>query len=332
MVKRALVTGGAGFIGSHLVDQLVADGWTVTILDNLSTGKLSNLDEAGKTGNIRFINGSILDRAAISDAMKGCSVVYHLAVECVRRSLGKPIENHDINATGTLYVLEEARQHKVDRFVYCSSSEVYGNGRDALLNEQTTVCEPVTVYGAAKLAGELYAKAYHRTYGLPTVIVRPFNSYGPREHDQGDIAEVIPRFLIRVLNGLPPVVFGDGSCGRDFTYVTETAKGLALAGNCDVLIGREVNIAYGCMVSIAEVAETIIRQCQRPDLSPHFSAPRPGDVQALHADTSFARQCLDFQASISFEQGIEKYIAWFTQHYSDPAKLLEDKLENWTMP
>lgn len=332
MSRRVLVTGGAGFIGSHLVDRLVADGWAVTVLDNLSTGELHNLDEAKAAGDVRFVQGSILDRHAVADAMEDCTVVFHLAVECVRRSLGKPIENHDINATGTLYVLEEARKRKVERFVYCSSSEVYGNGRDTVLNELSTVCEPVTVYGAAKLAGELYAKAYHRTYGLPTVVVRPFNAYGPREHDQGDIAEVIPRFVIRVLNGLPPVIFGDGSCGRDFTYVTETAKGLALAATNDALIGREVNIAYGRMVTIAEVARTVIRQCQRPDIAPQLSAPRPGDVLALHADTKLAHEILGFQAEVDFEQGIEKYISWFTRRYPDPSKLLEDKVENWQLP
>lgn len=332
MGKRVLVTGGAGFIGSHLVDRLVADGWAVTVLDDFSTGERRNLTDAQAAGEVRVVEGSILDRAAVADAMEGCDTVFHLAVQCVRRSLGKPIENHDANATGTLYVLEEARQRKVGRFVYCSSSEVYGNGRDSLLNELNTVCEPVTVYGAAKLAGELYAKAYHRTYGLPTVIVRPFNAYGPREHDQGDIAEVIPRFVIRVLNGLPPVIFGDGSCGRDFTYVTETAKGLAMAAACDDLVGREVNIAYGRMVTIKEVADSVVRLCQRPDITPQLSAPRPGDVLALHADTRLARETLGFTAGIAFEDGLERYIDWFTKHYPDPSKLLEDKVENWELP
>src|SRR5262249_39259107 len=149
--------------------------------------------------------------------------------------------NHEINATGTLQVLEQARRRKVNRFVYCSSSEVYGNAGRGRLSETATVCEPTTVYGAAKLAGEYYTKAYHRTYALPALIVRPFNAYGPREHEQGDLAEVVPRFLIRALNGLPPIIFGDGSNGRDFTYVADTARGLRMAAQCDELIGRVVN-------------------------------------------------------------------------------------------
>lgn len=332
MNRRVLVTGGAGFIGSHLVDRLVAAGHAVTVLDDFSTGEHRNLTEAETNGDIRVVEGSILDRDAVAAAMEGCDRVFHLAVQCVRRSLGRPVENHDVNATGTLHLLEAARRHKVARFVYCSSSEVYGNGRDSLLNEDTTVCEPVTVYGAAKLAGELYAKAYWRTYGLPTVVVRPFNAYGPREHDQGDIAEVIPRFVIRVLNGLPPVIFGDGSAGRDFTYVTETARGLELAASCDALVGREVNIAFGRMVSVKDVAQAVVRLCQRPDIAPAHAAARPGDVLALHADTRLAAATLGFKAEIAFEQGLERYVDWFTRRHPDPALLLEDKVENWVLP
>ena len=228
------MTGGAGFIGSHVVDQLVAEGAAVTVLDNFATGSRDNLHDACQRGDVRVVDGSILDRPAIAEAIGGCDTVYHFAVECVRRSLGKPIENHEVNASGTLFVLEAARRVGVSRFVYCSSSEVYGNASSGLLNERITLCEPMTVYGAAKLAGEYYTKAYHRTYGLPTVVIRPFNSYGPREHDRGDLAEVIPRFVIRVLNGQSPVIFGSGENSRDFTYVTETARGIVLAGRSDV--------------------------------------------------------------------------------------------------
>jgi UDP-glucose 4-epimerase len=332
MTERVLVTGGAGFIGSHLVDRLVAEGIAVTVLDDFSTGERENLEDAHTAGAVRVVEGSILDRDAVASAMEGCDRVFHLAVQCVRRSLGQPIENHDVNATGTLYLLEEARKRRVSRFLYCSSSEVYGNGRDSLLNEDTTVCEPVTVYGAAKLAGELYTKAYFRTYGLPTLVVRPFNAYGPREHYKGQRAEVIPRFLIRVLNGLPPVIFGDGSAGRDFTYVTETARGLAEAACCDALVGREVNLAYGRMITVKEVAEGVIRLCQRPDITPDFSAPRPGDVKALHADTRLAEAVLGFKAEIAFEQGLERTIDWFTRRHPDIASLLEEKVENWVLP
>jgi UDP-glucose 4-epimerase len=263
MTRRCLVTGGAGFIGSHLVDRLVAESWGVTVLDDFSTGTRANLSEAQSRGDLRIVRGSVLDPPAIEAAMAGSDVVFHLAVQCVRRSLGDPLHNHQVNAAGTLNVLEAARRRRVRRFIYCSSSEVYGNCGCEPLVETTTVCEPATVYGAAKLAGEHYAKAYWQTYGLPTIVVRPFNTYGPREHTSGDLAEVIPRFVIRVLNGLPPVIFGTGENGRDFTYVTETARGIALAAGCDALIGRAVNIAYGEMVTVRQVAEATARLCGR---------------------------------------------------------------------
>jgi UDP-glucose 4-epimerase len=332
MVERTLVTGGAGFIGSHLVDNLVKRGAAVTVLDDFSTGRMSNLADACASGDVEVVDGSILDDAALERALTSCSRVFHLAVQCVRRSLSRPLENHEINATGTLRVLEASRRRKIRRFIYCSSSEVYGNTSLGRLSEDTSICEPTTVYGAAKLAGEHYTKAYTRTYGLPAIIVRPFNAYGPREHDQGDLAEVIPRFTIRILNGLPPIIFGDGSQGRDFTYVTETAAGLAAVADCDRLIGREVNIAFGSMVTIREVAEVIARVCQRRDLTPTRASERPGDVHALHADISRAQKELNFVPTISFAQGIEQYLQWFHLTYPDPSVLLEKDTINWAMP
>jgi UDP-glucose 4-epimerase len=332
MIDRVLVTGGAGFIGSHLVDALLATGEQVTVLDDFSTGAAENLAEAEATGRLLIRRGSILDPAAVTAAMAGCSRVFHLAVQCVRRSLGNPGESHEVNATGTLRVLEAARACGVRRFVYCSSSEVYGNTSDGLLREDTTQCRPVTVYGAAKLAGELYTEAYRQTYGLETIIVRPFNAYGPRAPELGTRAEVIPRFLIRALNGLPPVIFGDGSNGRDFTYVTELAHGLLRAGATDTPAGTAVNIAFGQVISVREVAETLLRAVGRNDLSVVSHAPRPGDVHRLHADNRRARDLLGYQPAIPFEDGIRLYVAWFLARHPDPSGLLEERIENLTMP
>jgi len=329
--ERVLVTGGAGFIGSHLVDRLVETGSQVTVLDDFSTGERENLADAVSKG-VRIVDGSILDDGAVADAIAGCTRVFHLAVECVRRSLGRPLHNHEVNATGTLKVLEAARQAGVRRFVYCSSSEVYGNASSGLLSEDGTACRPVTVYGAAKLAGELYTDAYRQTYGLDTVIVRPFNAYGPRAHVSGDLAEVIPRFLIRVLNGLPPVIFGDGSNGRDFTYVTEVAEGLRRAGEADRLEGRPINIAYGRMVTVREVADAVMAACGRNDLGFASSRPRPGDVHVLRADNGRAAETLGFRPAIAFADGVRRYADWFRQHYPDASVLLEDEVENWMMP
>jgi UDP-glucose 4-epimerase len=328
---RVLVTGGAGFIGSHLVDLLLAAGDAVTVLDDFSTGSADNLTEAAATGRLRLVQGSILDSGAVASAIEQCDRVFHLAVQCVRRSLGAPIANHEVNATGTLHVLEAARATGVKRFVYCSSSEVYGSVSTGLLDEDT-LCRPVTVYGAAKLAGELYADAYYQTYGLPTVIVRPFNAYGPRAHEQGDLAEVIPRFIIRCLNGLPPIIFGDGSNGRDFTYVTEVARGLALAGQSDTLVGSRVNIAFGQMISIQQVASEIVQALGRNDLSIDHIAGRPGDVHVLSADTARARTLLGYRAEIEFKQGVRRYIDWFRNRHPDPSRLIEAEVVNWSMP
>ncbi|WP_130470562.1 NAD-dependent epimerase/dehydratase family protein [Candidatus Magnetaquicoccus inordinatus] len=331
MKSRILVTGGAGFIGSHLVDWLVAREQAVTVLDDFSTGSRGNLLAAMQKGDVRIVEGSILDQQAIEEAMRDCELVYHLAVQCVRRSLGAPLHNHAVNATGTLNVLEVARQQRVKRFLYCSSSEVYGNSSTARLTEDT-LCQPTTVYGAAKLAGEYYTLAYQRTYGLPITVVRPFNAYGPREHDQGDLAEVIPRFVIRILNGLPPIIFGNGLQGRDFTYVTEIAKGIGMAGLAEATTGRVVNMAYGQMITIREVARIIAEQIGRADLQPQFVDERPGDVLALHADTGLAKELLAYRAEIAFAEGVGRYLHWFKESYADPSLLLEESYINWQMP
>jgi UDP-glucose 4-epimerase len=332
MSKRALVTGGAGFIGSHLVDALLAAGDNVTVLDDFSTGAMDNLTAAHATGRLHMLRGSILDPTAVDAAMSGCSHVFHLAVQCVRSSLGNPRESHEINTTGTLKVLESARVRGVERFVYCSSSEVYGNSSAGLLREEVTICRPVTMYGAAKLAGELYTDAYRQTYGLNTTIVRPFNAYGPRAPERGTRAEVIPRFLIRALNGLPPVIFGDGSNGRDFTYVTELARALALAGTAPAAAGETLNIAFGRAITVREVAEAVLRAVGRNDLSVTKLAPRPGDVHLLRADNRRASEVLGYKPEIPFEEGLRQYIAWFTARHPNTAAMLEDRIENWSMP
>jgi UDP-glucose 4-epimerase len=332
MKHRSLVTGGAGFLGSHLVDRLIADGDTVTVLDDFSTGRRENLAGVAASPQLRIVGGSILDRAAVELAMRGCDRVFHLAVQCVRRSLSRPIENHEVNATGTLMVLEQARRQGVRRFLYCSSSEVYGNCGGERLVEEATVCAPTTVYGAAKLAGEYYTQAYHRTYKLPVTIVRPFNSYGPRAHHQGDLAEVIPRFVIRALNGAPPVIFGSGGNARDFTYVTETARGIALAADNEGVMGCNVNIAFGSMVTVERVAQIICALCGHPHLKPVYADPRPGDVHVLQADTRLARELLGFSAEIDIEAGLDRYIDWFRARHPKPALLLEAEIKNWEMP
>ncbi len=329
---RALVTGGAGFIGSHLTDRLIGEGHEVVVLDDFSIGRRDNLLGAETSGRLRVLEGSILRPEDIAAAIDGCELVFHLAVRSVRHSIGDPIGNHHINATGTLNVLEAARQSKVRRFVYCSSSEVYGNATDAVMTEDVTVCCPVTVYGGAKLVGEHYALAYHQTYGMPTVVVRPFNAYGPRSHGHGESGEVIPRFASRILNGLRPLIFGDGSHSRDFTFVTEVAEGIARAATSDSTIGKTVNVAYGRAVSVLELASNLTTLCNRPDLTPEFRDGRPGDVNALHASVTRCRELLGFRPEIALKDGLTHYLQWLQRTVNDPSVLLDTADVNWRLP
>lgn len=332
-MDRVLVTGGAGFIGSHLVDYLLAQQRHVTVLDNFSSGTKVNLAEASGTGRLRIVEGSILNEEAVKLALEDCSEIYHLAVQCVRKSLGQPKENHDINATGTLVVLEAARQSKkIKRFIYCSSSEVYGNHtyKSGILSEAST-CAPATIYGASKLAGEYYTSVYSSLYGIPTTIVRPFNAFGPREHDEADLAEVIPRFVGRALADLPPVIFGDGSNGRDFTYVTDTVAGLVLAGTTEAAKGQVINLAYGRLITILEVAQTVLQLCGKK-LTPLHIEERPGDVRLLHADTRQATNLLKFAAKVPFEEGLQKYIEWYKRNANRAASVTDSVVRNWDLP
>src|SRR5262249_43376215 len=248
-----------------------------------STGKEQNLATARAHGNVEFIRGDIRDRKLIADLVRDTDVVFHLACRGVRHSIGNPIESHQVNAEGTLNLLEEARQARIERFVHISSSEVYGTARIAPMDENHPTF-PETVYGGAKLAGEAYARAYHQTYGLPTVVVRPFNNFGPRSHHEGDCGEVIPRFLVWALNGRPPIVFGDGSQTRDFIFVEETAHWLCRVAECDALVGQTLNLGSGKETSVNELAQIVYEEAGAVGLEPDFQPPRPGDVQRHLAD------------------------------------------------
>ena len=238
---KALVTGAAGFIGSELVRQLVAGGRRVVALDNLAAGSWENLDGVEP---VERITGDVREPRDVARAVRGVAVVFHLACLNLRHSLHSPSESHDVNATGTLAVLEAARAAEVDRFVCVSSSEVYGAARTVPMSEDHPTF-PATAYGAAKLAGEAYARAFHQSYGLATVIVRPFNTYGPRCHHEGSSGEAIPKFLLRARAGLPLVIFGDGEQTRDFTYVSDTARGILLAGTQSRIGGAYVQPRLG---------------------------------------------------------------------------------------
>ena len=326
--KKILVTGGAGFIGSHVVDLLAKEN-RVTVLDDFSAGERRNLDEATATGNVRVVEGDIRDVEAVRAAMQGQSVVFHLAAASLRASLNDPLTNHEVNATGTLVVLEAALGAEAQRFVYVSSSEVYGTALRPRMDEQHP-CEPTTVYGASKLAGEAYARAYHLAYGLPTVIVRPFNTYGPRSHLAGASGEVIPRFVLCALAGNPPVIFGSGEQTRDFTYVDDTARGIVLAGECDRLVGDAGNLGTGRETSVRGIAEIVARTVGGGSVEPVFELARPADVQRHCADVSKASRLFGYAPEVTLRDGIAKYVQWFrAQDYDVHALAADMPVFNW---
>jgi len=331
MRRRVLVTGGAGFIGSELVRQLAAAGHMTVVVDNLVNGKREHLaDLAGHA--CELIVADVRDRERLGRIFEGVQVVFHLACLGVRHSIHSPRENHEVNASATLGLLEEARQGGVERFVCVSSSEVYGTARWVPMTEQHPT-EPTTVYGGSKLAGECYARAFHRTYGFPTVVVRPFNTYGPRSHHEGDRGEVIPRFMLRALAGSPMVVFGDGEQTRDFTYVSDTARGILLAGFSDAAIGETMNLGSGRAHSIRDVAGEIAAAVGLPGAALLHDAARPGDVRRLWADASKARDLLGFEPRVGLREGLERLRDWYASLPDAPAELLQQEVvRNWERP
>jgi len=327
--KKVLVTGGAGFIGSHVVDAL-ATANEVTVVDNLSSGNRANIEHHLRRDTIRFVQADICDPERMRGLVGDSQVVFHLAAQGLRVSLFNPQVVHDVNATATLNLCMAALEAGVERFVYVSSSEVYGTATTVPMSEDHPL-KPTTPYGASKLAGEAYARSYYLTFGLPVVIVRPFNTYGPREHFEGVYGEVIPRFVLRVMNDLPPIVFGDGKQTRDFTEVSDIVRGILLSSECEALIGETVNIAAGREVSINEVAQIVLSSLGWDGkLAPLHMDGRPGDVRRHYADISKARQVLNFEPEIGIAQGIQHYIDWVRDQDWDIERLQQQEMIlNW---
>lgn len=327
---KILVTGGAGFIGSNLVDALAEkEAHEILVADDFSTGTRENLAHHASDPRVRVVELDIRDKARVRELMRGVDFVYHLAVQCVRVSIRDPYLVHEVNATATLHLLTAALDENVKRFVYCSSSEVYGTALHVPMNEEHPLV-PTTPYGASKLAGEVYARSFYLTYGLPVTVVRPFNTYGPREHFEGPYGEVIPKFVVRALNDAPLVVFGDGSQTRDFTEVSDTVRGLIAAGECDALVGNVVNIARGQEVSINELAQIVLETLPQSKSKIEHQAPRPGDVQRHSADIARAKQILGFEPRVEIRDGVKRYVDWLMRSEFDPREMLsQEKLRNW---
>jgi UDP-glucose 4-epimerase len=326
--KKVLVTGGAGFIGSELVRQLADGGATVIAVDNLINGKRENLEEV--LGNqIRLEVVDIRDSEAMAKLLIDIDVMYHLACLGVRHSIHDPAENHAVNASATLKLLALSRSENVGRFVYVSTSEVYGTARQTPMTEEHPTM-PHTVYGGSKLAGECYTRAYFDTYGYSTVIVRPFNAFGPRSHHEGDSGEVIPKFMLRCLAGQPMVIFGDGSQTRDFTFVGDTARGILQAGLSDRALGETINLGQGKEITVRELADHIRAVTGNADAEIVHDDPRPGDVLRLFADSGKAGELLGFAPQIGLADGLEHLREWYASLGLAPDTLLEEEVRyNW---
>jgi UDP-glucose 4-epimerase len=327
--RRIVVTGGAGFIGSHLVDALVARGDRVLVVDNLSVGSRENLAQHQGDERVELHVCDVLDGARLEELFAGVDLVFHLATQCVRLSLFDPEIVHRVNTEGTLRVLMAAVAARARRVVYVSSSEAFGSAHTVPMAEDHP-CDPTTIYGASKLAGEHYTTAFHRTHGLETDIVRPFNTYGPRAHFEGAYGELIPKFVVRVTNGKRPIIFGDGEQTRDFTYVEDTVHGMLLAADAPGLVGRSVNIARGEEVSVNAIARLVLDTCGRADLAPETGPERPADVRRHYADISRARRELGFDPAVGIAEGIRRYVGWFRRTFPDPSALLpREQAYNW---
>ena len=312
-MRKVLVTGGAGFIGSHVVDALVARGDAVRVLDNLSTGKRDNLSAHLAAGRVELIEGDIRDAAAVARAVQGIELVYHeAALASVPRSVEAPLESHHACATGTLTVLDQARRAGVRRVVYAASSSCYGDQPQTSKRESDPVV-PLSPYAAAKLAGEMYCQAFYHTYGLETVGLRYFNVFGPRQDPQGAYAAVIPRFITAILAGAPITVFGDGMQSRDFTYVSNVVDGNLLAGEASGVAGQMINLANGRSDSLLQLITTLEALLSTRANVRHEPA-RAGDVRDSLADIYLARRLLKYEPRVDLEEGLRRSLPYYRQY------------------
>jgi nucleoside-diphosphate-sugar epimerase len=303
---RVLVTGGAGFIGSHLVERLLEDGHEVRVLDNFSTGRRENLLELGSA--VELVEGDIQSYERAHTAVRECEIVFHqAALPSVPRSVQDPLTTNASNVIGTLNVLLAARDSGVRRVVFASSSSVYGAGTGEPRKEDQRPV-PISPYAVGKLAAEGYCRSFWEVYGLETVSLRYFNTFGPRQDPLSQYAAVIPKFATAFLTGQSPIVFGDGEQSRDFTYVENVVDANLLAGAARGVAGAVFNIASGASFTVNTLLERL-RELTARDVEPQYAATRPGEVRHSRADVSAAGTALGYRPLVSFDKGLELTIA-----------------------
>lgn len=304
----SLVTGGAGFIGSHVVRGLLERGRAVRVLDDCSTGKRENL--ADVADRIEFVQGDICDATIVARCMRDVETVFHLAARAsVPRSVAEPLAAHEINVTGTVNLLIAARDAGVRRFVYSASSSAYG---DTPVMPKAVDMRPLPLspYAVSKLAAEYYCTCWTEVYGLPTVSLRYFNVFGPRQDPDSPYAAVIPAFVSRMLRGQRPIVYGDGEQSRDFCFIDNVVAANLLAADVPTVRGEVVNIACGQRTTLNEIVRDINRLLGT-DVAPEYQPPRAGDVRHSLADISEARRVLGYEPRIMFAEGLERSLAWY---------------------
>lgn len=303
-MKKVIVTGGAGFIGSHLTELLLSRGYHVIIIDNLSTGKMANIEPSLKSIRVEFTQGSITDFPLLQKLFQGVYYVFHqAALSSVPRSVEEPLLTNKINITGTLNVLLAARDNSVKKVIYASSSSVYGD-TPTLPKRENMIPHPQSPYALTKLAGEYYCHIFHQIYNLPTICLRYFNVYGPRQDSDSQYAAIIPIFIGRVSQGKPLIIYGDGEQTRDFTFVKDVIQANIIGAESDAC--GVFNIGRGENNTINDLAKTITRIMGK-DLQSEYQPPRPGDVKHSLADISRAR-AIGYDPQYSPEDGLKETI------------------------
>jgi UDP-glucose 4-epimerase len=306
--KKVLVTGGCGFIGSHIVDRLVADGAKVVVLDNLCSGKIENI--AHNLKKIKFIEKDLRDNSALEEALEGVEFISHQsALRSVPKSVEVPLDYHEVNVTGTFKLFLKAKDKGVKRIVYASSSSVYGERVD-FPEKETDYPKPVSPYAATKLIGEQYAFLFSKLYDLGVVSLRYFNVYGPRQSLDDEYAVVVPKFITSLLKGESPPIYGDGNQERDFTYIDNVVEANILSLTTDSGAGESFNVANGSPNSVNKLL-SILRDITNKNINAVYLPPRKGDVRKTHADINKIQKILGWQPKIDFYEGLKRTVEWF---------------------